>query len=337
MRVVTAPGSNAEKKAQSNAALLPAALAPGFPLSPAHDLIFHGGKTLADMSYFSLFVGGADAWDQSDIDNINKGLSDAMTDANLNNVIQQYFQTPVSCTVLGSQVLAGPAPALVTQGDAEDLIRRLFMAGTLSSGSPAALVTPDFESTIFNLMLPSRTLLNDDPGSSAGAMSAAIEGHPQAAAVAAAKASRKARAIPEPDQADSSRGLGGYHGSVHVNSMVVYYAIGVFSEDFGDGTSNGIPAFDENWKNVVATFYHELQEFRTDPDVEEANRTHNLQVIGWTSRRGEEIGDFPISEARPLSLVFQEVPLASGAGTVPVQLMYSNAVHGPEGPIPAPH
>jgi hypothetical protein len=32
-----------------------------------------------------------------------------------------------------------------------------------------------------------------------------------------------------------------------------------------------------------------------------------------------------------------EVPLANGTGYVPVQLQYSNAVHGPEGPIPYPH
>jgi hypothetical protein len=33
----------------------------------------------------------------------------------------------------------------------------------------------------------------------------------------------------------------------------------------------------------------------------------------------------------------KEVPLSDGSGTVPIQLMWSNAVGGPEGPIPAPH
>jgi hypothetical protein len=37
---------------------------------------------------------------------------------------------------------------------------------------------------------------------------------------------------------------------------------------FSEG-NNGIPAFDESWKNVVATFYHELVEARTDADVEQ--------------------------------------------------------------------
>jgi len=38
---------------------------------------------------------------------------------------------------------------------------------------------------------------------------------------------------------------------------------------------NGIPVFDEPWKNVVATFYHELNEARTDADVEDAIRAGN--------------------------------------------------------------
>jgi hypothetical protein len=89
---------------------------------------------------------------------------------------------------------------------------------------------------------------------------------------------------------------------------------------------------------VVATFYHELNEARTDADVEDAVRTGQDSFLGWTSAQGEECGDFPIDETNgDLSLVFQEVPLADGSGTVPVQFQYSNAVHGPEGPIAKPH
>ena len=40
-------------------------------------------------------------------------------------------------------------------------------------------------------------------------------------------------------------------------------------------------------------------------------------------------------EANPLTLVFQEVPVAGG-GTAPVQFQYSNYVHGPEGPVATP-
>jgi hypothetical protein len=88
------------------------------------------------------------------------------------------------------------------------------------------------------------------------------------------------------------------------------------------------------WKNVVATFYHELNEARTDPDVGDA-RLINDPHLGWYSdgiiippnedrQLGGEIGDIPIEEANELRLdlstVFKEVRLSDGIATVPVQL-----------------
>jgi hypothetical protein len=136
------------------------------------------------------------------------------------------------------------------------------------------------------------------------------------------------------DAADSLHGLGGYHGSIHITAggadIVVYYAVGVYSEG-----QNGIPAFGQSWKNVVATFYHELNEARTDTDVEEAIRTGDDSKLGWYSNQGGEIGDIPIDEAgNNLGLVFREVQLADGSGTVPVQLLWSNADSGPAGHVP---
>jgi hypothetical protein len=135
----------------------------------------------------------------------------------------------------------------------------------------------------------------------------------------------------------SEHGLGGYHGSVHVHhGGAVYYAVAVYSAG-----GNGIVAFGEPWKNVCATLYHELQEVRTDPDVEDAIRggtQSSERLLGWYSPRGGEIGDIPMAAARgDLSNVMVEVPLADGSGRVPVQLMWSNAVGGPEGPISRPH
>lgn len=129
----------------------------------------------------------------------------------------------------------------------------------------------------------------------------------------------------------SEHGLGGYHGSVHRADSTVYYAAAVYSE----GT-NGIVAFDAPWKNVCATLYHELQEVRTDPDVEDAINAGNtpaaLHFLGWYSPEGGEIGDIPIAESPGgVGLVMKDVPLAGG-GTAPVQLMWSNRVGGPEGP-----
>ncbi len=115
---------------------------------------------------------------------------------------------------------------------------------------------------------------------------------------------------PVEEEASSLEGLDGFHGSVHIGTVTLYYAVGVFSEG-----NNAIVAFDQPWKNVVATFYHELVEARTDADVED-----NQVVWVNNERPSEEIGDIPMSLAGSnLDKVMKEVPLADGSGTVPVQ------------------
>jgi hypothetical protein len=139
---------------------------------------------------------------------------------------------------------------------------------------------------------------------------------------------------------DSRHGLGGYHGSIHrsrgSHRETIYYAVGVYDEG-----SNGIVFFPEPWKNICAVFYHELVEARTDPDIEDAIRIGDTpgaaRFLGWYSPPGGEIGDIPLDEAYDLADVMKEVPLAGSTETVPVQLMWSNAVSGPEGPIARRH
>ena len=293
-------------------------IAPGLKPSPAHDLIFHGGKTIADLHFMNFYV-GSDVWAADDTSNIDERLAAAMSDANLNNVMEQYFPRSISSIFDGSEKLAGPAPALVSRGDLESLITQLASEGKFAAH--------DLTSMVFNFLLPRGTVLNDDAAAT-GLLKSDLAAAPQSP-------------IPDDDEEDSLHGLGGYHGSVHDKSGTIYYAVGVYSELREDGTQNGIPFFDMPWKNVVATFYHELNEARTDSDVEDAIRAGNdpnaTQFLGWTSSQGEECGDFPVFEAgTDLSKVFQEVPLAPGAGTVPVQFQYSNNVHGPEGPRTTP-
>lgn len=328
LRVFVGHGTKAEKGFHARKSMpTPEVIAPGVKPTPTHDLIFHGGHTIADLVFTNFYIGGAGAWKASDIQNIDKALAAAMSDTALNNVMAQYYPSgKISSSSKPSRTLAGPKPAVFSQGDVEKLVKQLFDEGQLKGF--------DFSSTLFNFMLPSGTILNTDETPTG----AADLTRPQSAAAAR-------RAIPVEDEEDSTQGLGGYHGSIHVNSggadQIIYYAIGVFSETLPDGTVNGIPVFDQSWKNVVATFYHELNEARTDPDVEDAIRAGNdpnaTKFLGWTSKQGEECGDFPVFEANPLSQVFQEVKLANGSGNVPVQFQYSDAVHGPEGPISTPH
>jgi hypothetical protein len=136
----------------------------------------------------------------------------------------------------------------------------------------------------------------------------------------------------------SLAGLGGYHGSVHFSrggqSRTLYYSANVYSA-IRSGRRNGIPFFNTPWKNVVCTLYHELIESQTDPDVGDAIRQNDRRFIGFNSNRGQEIGDQPIS-ANSLDRVFKEVLTLPGPRPTPVQFIYSNAVHGAEGPAEKP-
>ena len=328
MNVYVRRGSSAEKAFRKRArSVVPEAIVAGMAPTPEHDLKFHGGKTIQDLRFMNFYVGG-DAWNQDDIANIDKALTAAMSDTDLNNVMVQYYPGPITTTFDGSQTLPGTGPQIISQGDVEQLVTTLHNDGKLDGH--------DLTSTVFNFMLPPGTVLNTDTTTTGGGQQVMAAIKNQAHAI-------KTHVIIPKDEDDSLNGLGGYHGSVHVTGTdTVYYAVGVYSQTEADGTTNGIPVFDEPWENVVATFYHELNEARTDADVGDAIRAGNDpnadSFLGWVSDQGEEIGDFPVSEAGGnLTEVFQEVELTDNSGTVPVQFIYSDAVHGPEGPIAEPN
>jgi hypothetical protein len=314
MNIVVLQSSDAEAKYRIRAGASMSssrAVAPGIHPTPDHDLVFHKGKTIETLTYTNFYVGGVTSWQAADIRNIDQALGAAMSDSGLNNVLAQYFPAMPTTTFKPSTTLPGTKPAHFSQGDIEQLVSTMHTQGAFAGF--------DHTSTVFNYIMPRGTILNDNPAVGAE------EGKER---------TRDARNV-DTEAADSSHGLGGYQGSIHNGGSTIYYAVGVYSERTSTG-NNGIPVFDKQWKNVVATFYHELCEARTDADVEDAIKNRSNRFIGWASGQGEEIGDFPVFEASPLSLVFQEVPLAKG-GSAPIQLMYSNAVHGPEGPQPTPH
>jgi hypothetical protein len=320
LNVYLRPGSRAELSFRARTGFAQTELpAPGFAPTPSHDLKFRGGKTIPALSFANLYV-GSDGWDSSDVKNIDTALAAAMSDQNLNNVMAQYFAEPITSTFLGSVRLPGPAPQVASQGDIEQLAAMIFNQGMLRG--------IDLSQTVFNFLLPPGSILNTDLARTSSTQKKDSKG-------------KEGRGLVEEDEGDSLNGLGGYHGSVHVSASVIYYAVGAYSQVREDGSVNGIPVFGDSWKNVVATFYHELNEARTDPDVEDSIRAGNAPggdaLLGWVSDQGEECGDFPVAEAdSDLSKVFREVLLTDGSDNVPVQFQYSNAVHGPEGPIPQP-
>lgn len=302
MRIQARPGSLVEARHYrypERGWVQPEAIAGGIPPDPSADLVFHGGKTVPQMEFQNIFLGGQASWLASDIDSINTAITLAMQDQKLNNVVKQYFDRGVNltCDARPLLVLDEAKPDQFDEPDVQQLVARLVQQGKVSGS--------DLGTTIFNLLLPPGSVLKLNEDNSLG-------------------------------------GLGGYHGSVHFDlngrSQTAYYSADVFSQMLPDGQANGIPAFDASWKDVVGTLYHEMNEFRTDADVRDAIATGNDEgVLGWMGAQGE-IGDQPIAMAGQLGhlqRVFQEV-LTSRA-RVPVQFLYSNAVHGAEGPIDEPH
>jgi hypothetical protein len=299
MRIQARPGSLVEARhyrypergwVQSDA------IARGIPPDPSADLVFHGGKTVPQMEFQNVFLGGQASWLVSDMESINTAITLAMQDRKLNNVVKQYFDRGVNltCDSRPLLVLEEPKPAVIDEPDVQQLVTRLLQQGKVSD--------TDLGSTIFNLVLPPETVLKLDQDNSLG-------------------------------------GLGGYHGSAHFQhigrSRTAYYSANVFSQTLPNGQVNGIPVFDASWKDVVATLYHLMNEFRTDADVGDAIEQNNDDFLGWMGAQGE-IGDQPIAMAGQLGhlqRVFQEVLTSNPGRRIPVQFLYSNAVHAAEGPL----
>jgi len=64
------------------------------------------------------------------------------------------------------------------------------------------------------------------------------------------------------DEGSSLRGLGGYHGSVHLSQpdggqVTLYYAVGVFSESRPDGIENALPWSIAVCERPIGTIRHE--------------------------------------------------------------------------------
>ena len=299
MRIQARKGSVAEQRSYGKSGLpgapwpMPKAIAPGVSPAPLEDLLFHGGKLVPQMQFQNVYLGAVSDWPGGDMESIDGAITLAMRDQRLNNVMVQYFH--------GAKLSCDPIASVVTGGaEPKTLDEPDVQAKIVRLFDAGTIGASDLGTTIFNLILPPGSIL-------------ALNG------------------------LTSLEGLGGYHGSAHVErggrDITLYYSASVYSEALANGRVNGIPAFNERWKNVVATLYHELNEFRTDADVRDAIEHRDNDFLGWASRRGREVGDEPIAAARSLDLVFQEVIAGASNRKIPVQFMYSNVVHGPEGPI----
>jgi len=298
LRAFKATGAHGRKAKPTRAPAAGAApRAPGFAANAALNLKDFHGKKIQTLSFTNIYLGSSQ-WSASDMTSIDTALSGAMSDPALNNVIQQYFDAPITTTFLGRNASDAAVPATYTRDSVSATLTQMYASGQLSG--------VDFPNTLVNLLLPPGVILDTTAAGGVGDL----------------------------DDKDSSlEGLGGYHGShVAADGTTIYFAAAVYSQSTATG-QNGIPVWPDSWKNVVATLYHELNEARTDADVEQVNRSNNEGLLGWYSTQGGEIGDIPINEAgNDLQSVFVEVNLQSGQ-TAPIQLMWSNAAEGPGEPF----
>ena len=276
-------------------------IAPGFTPDRSYALKNYGGRTIQSLSFTNVYL-GVGSWDSGDMANIDSALAAAMSDSKLNDVIKQYFgDQPISTTFLGGKKSDAAVTATYDRDSVSSSLDQFYNSGQLAG--------IDFPNTVINLLLPPGIVL-DTTG--AGAV----------------------RKGGDADDKDSSlQGLGGYHGSHRTaDGTTIYFAAAVYSQQTANGT-NGIPVWPDSWKNVVATLYHELNEARTDADVEQVNATGNNDLLGWYSQKGGEVGDIPIELAgNDLQLVFVEETLQNGQ-IAPIQLMWSNAAGGPGVPF----
>lgn len=239
-------------------------------LRPGH------GRTLPELQFKNYYLG---AWADSDMQQIDRALAGAMTDRNLNHVVQQYFARPIATQFLGSTMYRDRAPAagrLFDRNAVYQVLDSLDLSGIDTTNTVVCLYLP-----------PGVILVTHTPGAVGG------EGGFDVVA-------------------SSLAGLSGYHGSTEIDGRQVLFAISVYSQMLGL-RPNGAPFWPEPWKNITTTMYHELNEIRTDPDVEEAMRRNDDSYLGWYSPPAGEIGDIPLSLAGPyLGLVMVEVSLVAG-------------------------
>jgi hypothetical protein len=168
---------------------------------------------------------------------------------------------PISSRMLPSVVLPGSAPATIHKDQVEALVARICRHGALDGA--------DTDSTVINILLPRGAVLVDGfspgfrppPGQEAE--------HERVSTPSSWSAAR----TPAPATAWAAT-----HGSARVPPCgTAYYAVAVYSE-----AGNGGPAFGQPWKNIAATSYHQLNEARTDPDVDDAIRTGDSATSNWT-------------------------------------------------------
>jgi hypothetical protein len=299
MRIQARPGSPVEARHYRHPEdrwATPDAIAHGIPSDPSADLIFHGGKTVPQMEFQNIFLGGQAAWLASDIDSIDTAITLAMHDRRLNNVVAQFFDGGVSltCDPRPLLVLEEPKPQVLDEPDVQQMVARLLRERKLSDN--------DLGTVIFNLVLPHGTVLKlgkDNSLDGLGGYHGSVRiGPSQFAYYSANVFSQK---LPN----GRVNGIPAFDASWKDVVGTLYHEMNEFRTD-------------ADVREAIDTGEDGL-----------------LGWMGQQGEIGDQ-PIAAAGAAGNLSLVFQEILSSAGGGRVPVQFLYSNAAHGAEGPIAQP-
>ena len=126
----------------------------GFPADPSLNLTRFKGKVIDHLTFTHVFLGGAAAWNADDIKQIDWALPAALGDADLNNVLAQYFSSAMTTAFAPSRALDQPLPARVYRDTIEGIVTSLDTSGF------------DLATTAFAMFLPKGVVLVD--GNSTG-------------------------------------------------------------------------------------------------------------------------------------------------------------------------
>src|SRR5258708_7790735 len=155
LRVVARPQSEAAT-VYRRAIGRPEAIAPGIAPHPEFDLVNHGGKTIASLTFVSFYLSGA-AWPADDRKSIDAALEAAMADSRLNNVMAQYFDgVPPPSTAMPSQSVSLVAPPTTDNAAVQSIVAQLANGSFLDG--------LDLNRSVVNLMLPPGIVLADTGG-----------------------------------------------------------------------------------------------------------------------------------------------------------------------------
>lgn len=282
-------------------------IADGYSAKAKYNLVDYGGKVIPNLVHKPIMVGN---WSTTETALLLDSTDAVMNSTHLNEILSQYMPTVTFNQLPPLIDKTRYATSVFTRATVDAVLKRNWKV----------ISKLDLGNTVMGIMLPPGVIL--DSKKTAGRARSWEHKDPWPKRL-------KWWQKPFNNQLNSRSGLGGYHGSSMIAGRRVYYLVVAYSE-MRNGVENGIYRWDEGWKNTAAVLYHELQETRTDPNIEEAIKYNRRSLLGWYNiKGGGEVNDIPMLLAKAdVWKSMREIEI--DGHLYPYQLLWSNRVNGPE-------